>query len=108
MVFSRASVTRGEKEGQVLDSVQAAEGAVQPGEYVPIVVQGLAQVRVAKNETVTPGQRLKAGDAAGQAGALRSTTVNGLVVTEGVPVIGVVLDTPDPTSGLAPVMVTLR
>jgi hypothetical protein len=72
------------------------------------VVQGLAQVKVAKGETLTPGQRLKAGDAAGEARGLRTVEVNGITLDEGGAVIGVLLAAPDASSGLAPVMVTLR
>ena len=39
---------------------------------------------------------------------LRSRVIDGMVVSEGAPVIGVLLDGPDPATGLAPVLVTLR
>ena len=92
----------------MLDSVQAADGAAQPGDYLLIVVQGVAQVKVAKGETLTPGQRLKASDVAGEARGLRTVEVDGVMLDEGGAVIGVLLDAPDAASGLAPVMVTLR
>ncbi len=108
VVYSRAAVTPSEKEGEMLDSVQAADGAAQPGDYLLIVVQGVAQVKVAKGETLTPGQRLKASDVAGEARGLRTVEVDGVMLDEGGAVIGVLLDAPDAASGLAPVMVTLR
>ena len=91
-----------------MDSVQAAPGAVQPGDYLLVVVQGLAQVRVAAGESLAPGQRLRAGDAPGEARVLRSVAVDGVTLDEGGPLVGVLLDAPDAASGLAPVLVTLR
>ncbi len=108
VVFSWAAVTPTEKEGETLDSIQAAEGAVQPGDYLLIVVQGLAKVKVAAGDAATPGQRLKASNSPGQARPLRTTVVNGITLDEGGPVVGVLLAAPDAVSGLAPVMVTLR
>lgn len=108
VVYSRVNVTSSERDGEVLADVQKADGAVQPGEYLLIVVQGLAQVRLADNESVVPGQRLKASDIAGQARALRTVEVNGVTLDEGGAVVGTLLDAPDTATGLAPVMVTLR
>lgn len=108
VVFSRAAVTTTDKEGEVLDSLQATEGAVQPGDHLLIVVQGLAQVKVATDKALAPGQRLKASDATGEARGLRTVQVDGVTLDEGGPVVGVLLDLPDAASGLAPVMVTLR
>ena len=92
VVFSRASVTPSEKEGEALDSVQAADGAAQPGDYLLIVVQGLARVKVAQGEALTPGQRLKVSDAAGEARGLRTVEVDGVTLDEGGPTVGVALD----------------
>lgn len=108
VVFSRAAVTPTEKEGATLDSIQAAEGSAQPGDYLLIVVQGLAKVKVTAGDALTPGQRLKASTSAGEARPLRTTVVDGITLDEGGPVVGVLLASPDPASGLAPVMVTLR
>ena len=44
-------------------------------------------------ETILAGQRLTAGDG-GSVRALQSRTVEGMVVTEGAPVIGVALEAP--------------
>lgn len=92
----------------MIDSLQAAEGDAKPGDYLLIVVQGLAQVKVAQGEALTPGERLKASDAAGEARGLRTVRVDGVTLDEGGPVVGLLLDLPDAASGLAPVMVTLR
>jgi hypothetical protein len=98
VVLSRAVVTPTEKEGKVLDSVQATDGAVQPGDYLLIVVQGLAQVKVANGEAVTPGQRLMVGDIAGAARGQRSLQVQladgvGVAeIAETAPTLGVALE----------------
>ena len=112
VVFSRASVTPSEKEGEALDSVQAADGAAQPGDYLLIVVQGMAQVKVAQGEALTPGQRLTTGATPGEARALRTLKVQ-LADSAGVadmfetaPVIGVALDAAE--DGMVWVMVALQ
>lgn len=98
VVLSRAVVAPTEKEGKVLDSVQATDGAVQPGDYLLIVVQGLAQVKVANGEAVTPGQRLMVGDIAGAARGQRSLQVQladgaGVAeIAETAPTLGVALE----------------
>ncbi len=106
VVFSRASVTPSEKEGEALDSVQAADGAAQPGDYLLIVVQGLARVKVAQGEALTPGQRLKVSDAAGEARGLRTVEVDGVTLDEGGPTVGVALDAAE--NGMVWVMVALQ
>ncbi len=112
VVFSRASVTPSEKEGEALDSVQAADGAAQPGDYLLIVVQGLAQVKVAQGEALTPGQRLTTGATPGLARALRTFKVQladsaGVAdILETAPVIGVALDAAE--DGMVWVMVALQ
>jgi hypothetical protein len=47
-----------------------------------IAVQGLAQVKIAKDEAVALGQRLKASDVAGEARGLRDGKKQGLRSTE--------------------------
>jgi len=108
VVQNRAKIVQSTKDGQVSESADRAEGAVQPGDYLFIVVQGIAQVKVdpAAGEIV-PGQRLTAGEKPGHARVLRSQVLNGMTVMEGAPVIGVALAPPD-KDGLVPVLVTLR
>lgn len=52
---------------------------------------GVAQVKVQDGASIQPGQRLTAA-ADGTARALQTRTLDGMVVTEGAPVIGVALD----------------
>jgi hypothetical protein len=49
------------------DSVQPVEGDVAPGDYLMVVTSGLAQVRVAPDLNLTPGQKLVAGEVTGRA-----------------------------------------
>ena len=55
-----------------------------------------------------PGQRLAAADNPGYARALRSTSVDGMTIFEGAPVIGIALAPLDTGTGLIPILVTLR
>lgn len=86
---------------------ERAEGAIQPGDYLFIAVQGLAPVRIAAGETVAPGQRLTSAGA-GQARAVRQLQIDGVAVDESAPTVGIVVEAPDPATGLAQVMVSLR
>ncbi len=68
------------------------EGAAQPGEYVTIVYSGPMQVKVAPGEsTITAGTRLTAA-ADGQVRPLQTRTIEGMLVIEGAPVLGVALE----------------
>lgn len=90
-------------------TLQKAEGPAQPGEYVALTVYGVAQVKAqAVTDVIVPGQRLTAAQQPGTARLLRTETLNGMVVSEGAPVIGVALAPVDPATGLVPVFVTLR
>lgn len=104
IVYRRATVMPTVKEGETLDSVQAVDGAAQVGDHLLIIVQGLAQVRVAGDEEIAAGQRLTVADAGGTARMLRDAEPRGF----NTPVIGSALDAPNPATGMAPVMVALR
>jgi hypothetical protein len=52
--------------------------------------------------------RLTASDLAGMARPLLAKTIEGMLVTEGAPVIGTVLATPDPGSATVRVFITLK
>ena len=95
-----------EDEGEM--SMQSAEGPAQPGEYVSLVVYGIAQVRVDPAIQIAPGDRLTASDIAGSARSLMKQDVNGMVVVEGAPVIGIALSAPVSGQDTIPVFVTLR
>jgi hypothetical protein len=71
-------------------------------------VLGVAQVKVADGVDIQPGQRLTASDMAGKARALRTESLNGMIVSEGAPVIGTALAAPESGKETIPVFVTLR
>ncbi len=107
VVQSRARVVRAPGD-QTVEEAAKAEGVIQPGDYLFIVVQGLAQVKVETAVPVQTNQRLTVASTAGRARVLRTIDVEGIKLDEGGPVIGVTLGPADPATGLAPVMVTLR
>jgi len=109
VVQSRTTVATGEKEGQVLQSAERAAGAAAPGEYLFIVVSGLAQVKVDAGERpIAAGQRLVVAERAGHARALLSRILDGMQVVEGAPPVGIALAPLESGTGLIPVLVTLR
>jgi hypothetical protein len=67
------------------------DGAAQPGEYLTIVYSGPMQVKAAPGDTaIAAGARLTVGSD-GHVRPLQTRTVEGMVVTEGAPVVGVAL-----------------
>jgi hypothetical protein len=95
-----------EAEGEM--SLHSAEGPAQPGEYVSLIVYGVAQMKVEPNASLTPGERLTASDLPGMARPLQKQEINGMLVTEGAPVIGIALEAPQAGVDTIPVFVTLR
>jgi hypothetical protein len=109
VVLGRAEVSRETKEGQALDTATRAAGPAAAGDYLFVVVQGIAQVKAdASAGPIAPGARLAAADSAGHARALRSRMLDGMLVVEGAPSIGIALGPLDAGYGLIPVLVTLR
>ncbi len=96
------------KEDEGAMSMQSAEGAAQPGEYVSLVIYGVADVKIDSTTQIAAGERLTASSMAGLARALQHQEVNGMLVTEGAPVIGIALSAPVPGQDTIPVFVTLR
>lgn len=96
------------KEEEGAESLQSAEGAAQPGEFVSLIVYGVAEMKVSPNSDIRAGQRLTASDLAGRARALQTRQVEGMTVTEGAPVIGIALAAPQAGQETIPVFVTLR
>jgi len=95
-----------EAEGEM--SMHSADGPAQPGEYVALVVYGVAEVKVDPNSPIVPGNRLTASSTAGLARALFSQQIDGMLVSEGAPVIGIALSAPEAGIETIPVFVTLR
>lgn len=80
-----------EKKGEF--DLRSVAGPAQPGDYVAITVLGAAQVKVDPAAAIAPGQRLTAA-ADGTARPLLTRTIDGMVVSEGAPAIGVALGSP--------------
>jgi hypothetical protein len=95
-----------EAEGEM--SMHSVDGAAQPGEYVSLIVYGVAEIRIEPGTQISPGQRLTASSLAGTARALEQQEINGMLVTEGAPVIGIALAEPSPGQDTIPVFVTLK
>jgi hypothetical protein len=72
------------------------------------MVMGVAQVKIEPNAAIQPGQRLTAGTLAGTARPLRTESLNGMLVTEGAPVLGIALAAPIPGETTIPVFIALR
>jgi hypothetical protein len=109
VVHTRADIVSSSREGVLLESAQRAEGMVATGEHLFIVMFGIADVKVdASAGDIAVGQRLTAAETAGRARALRTATLDGMLVTEGAPVVGVALAAPTAESDTIPVFVTLR
>ncbi len=102
-----------QRQGQVeqvttFDS-HSTEGPAAPGEYLLIVVLGVAEAKVdASAGAIAVGERLTVSEAGGQVRALQTRLLEGMTVTEGAPGIGYALASPIPESGTILVFVTLR
>ncbi|MBK6432294.1 MAG: hypothetical protein IPF85_16395 [Anaerolineae bacterium] len=104
----RPASALGESAAQASE-LHRAEGPAQPGDYVALTVAGAARVRVsAADGPVTVGQRLTAADLAGHARALRTRTLDGMIVSEGAPVIGTALEPLAAGEGLIWVLVNVQ
>ena len=96
-------------EDVIHEEAHSATGDAAPGEYVSIVVFGITDVKVdATAGAIEPGQRLTAANLAGHARGLQSRLLDGMLVTEGAPTIGIALEPLEKGTGAIPVFVTLQ
>lgn len=108
VVQARGVRAESSRDGQAEESVDIAEGAIQAGDYLFLVVYGPARVRVdASSGPIAAGTRLAAGGQPGHARALRTVMVDGLTVAEAAPGVGTALEPLDSGAGLISVFVTL-
>jgi hypothetical protein len=85
------------------------EGPAKPGEYVSIIVSGLAEVKAsAVAAPIKEGTRLTAADLAGHARAVRTVEVQGLQIAENAAALGVALEGLETGQGLIWVLVDLQ
>jgi len=97
------------KDSKTLESVDRADGNVQPGDYLFLVVYGPAQVKAdASTGAIAVGARLTAASRSGYARALQTRTLDGMVVAEAAPTVGIALGPLVSGTGLIPVLVTLH
>jgi hypothetical protein len=96
------------KEAEGAMSMQSAPGAAQPGEYVSLIIYGVADVKVDAAANIAAGDRLTVSSLPGHARALQTRALEGMPVTEGAQTIGVALAAPVEGQETIPVFVTLR
>ncbi len=96
------------KEAEGAMAMHSAAGPAQPGEYVALVVSGIAQVRVDPTARFAAGARLTASALPGMARPLKSQEIDGMAVVEGAPVLGIALAAPVEGQDTVPVFVNLR
>ncbi len=89
------------KDGLMI--LHSVAGPAKAGDYVSITVLGAAQVKTQAGKAIQPGQRVTVG-ANGAVRALQTRTIEGMVVSEGAPTIGVALQ--EPADGLVWVLVS--
>jgi hypothetical protein len=109
VVQARGVRGKSTKDGKTLESIDRAGGDVRPGDYLFLVVYGPAQVKVdASAGAIVVGARLTAGGQPGYARALHTRTIEGLVMAEAAPGVGIALEALDSGAGLISVFVTLH
>ena len=93
-------------EGEIIERLVPREGPAQPGEYVNIIIYGLAQVKAsATTAPIEPGMRLTADDSPGHARAVQIVEVQGVRVAESASVVGLALEKLEAGQGLIWVLV---
>jgi trimeric autotransporter adhesin len=109
VVLGKVVLSPSSQDGQTLTGAEVAAGPAAPGDYVFIVVQGLAYVKAdASSGSIVAGQRLTASAGSGLSRALQTRTFEGMTILEAAPIIGIALEPLAAGQGLIPVMVTLR
>ena len=100
-------VARGkEMEGEM--ALHSEPGPARRGDFVSLIVYGIAQVKVDPAAKIEVGQRVTASDLSGRVRALRAQTLNGMTVAEDAQSIGIALKAPVAGEETVPVFVTLK
>lgn len=100
-------VARPGKEGEDAYALESRPGEAAPGDFVALTVRGVAAVRVEPDAEVEIGERLTVAEGAGTARALHTRLLEGMEITEGAPVVGVVVGAIDDRTGSVPAYVML-
>lgn len=96
------------KEAEGEKSMHSVAGPAQAGDYVSLTVFGVVDVKVEPGAPIAAGERLTASSQPGLARPVLKQEINGMLVVEGAPVIGIALAAPVEGQDTIPVFVTLR
>jgi len=101
---SQSPTTETEMSGEpAAPELRSADGPAHAGDYVALTIFGAAQVKATSATPIVAGQRLTVAARPGYARSLRTVEVQGVLLAESAPVIGVAMETA--TDGLVWVMV---
>ena len=89
-------------------SLHSGPGSAKSGDYVALIIYGVTRVKVAPGSSLSVGDRVTASDRAGAVRGLQTRTLDGMVISESAPTIGIVLAAPTKDQDTIPVFVTLR
>ena len=89
-------------------SLHSTAGPAKSGDYVALIIYGVAQVKVAPGSRIAVGDRVTASDRAAPCAKLQTRNIDGMVVSESAPTIGIALAAPTKDQDTIPVFATLR
>jgi hypothetical protein len=89
-------------------SLHSEAGPARSGDYVSLIIYGVTQVKVAPGSSIDAGDRVTASDQAGAVRGLQTRTLDGMVIAESAPTVGIALAVPAKDQDTIPVFVTLR
>jgi hypothetical protein len=92
LVADERDEEEGDPAGEPGQHLAPREGAALPGEYLTVVYSGPMQVRVAPGESALAAGARVTSAADGAVRPLATRTVDGMVVSEGAPVLGIALE----------------
>jgi hypothetical protein len=113
VVSGRAEVDQQEpregEDGETVLRLVPRDGPAEPGQYLSIVIYGLAEVKAsALPGAIEPGARLTAADTPGVARAVRTVEVQGVAVAESAAVVGIATESLEAGEGLIWALVSPR
>ncbi|MBI5030468.1 MAG: hypothetical protein HZB51_08070 [Chloroflexi bacterium] len=89
-------------------SLHSANGLATAGDYVSLVIYGIAQVKVDSTAVIAVGDRVTASGQAGGVRHMQTRLIDGMVVAESAQSVGIALASPTKGQTTIPVFVTLR
>lgn len=85
----------GAVEGEPRLELRSAEGPAPPGEYVALTILGVSRVKVDVGQGIIQAGTRLTSDTGGRARALKSVAVEGVILAESAPALGIALTAPD-------------